>query len=255
MTGEALPDVRLTIEDGVAEIVLIAADRRNALTVQMAEEMVDACERVDADASVGAVLIRAEGPSFCAGAHRSLLTASAEAPVDDSALADLTAVYRSFSRVGALEPPSIAVVCGSAVGAGVNLALAPDLLVMAEDAKLISGFLRIGLHPGGGHFTLIGRAAGRQAAAAMALFGDDLDGRAAADAGVAWRALPATDAEAYARKLAKRVAQDPELARAAAATMRMELGPPSVPWPIALRAEMATQLWSLPRALASGRLA
>jgi len=54
--------------------------------------------------------------------------------------------------------PVIAAVRGAAVGAGYNLMLAADLRIVAEDARLISGFLRIGLHPGGGHFALLADA-------------------------------------------------------------------------------------------------
>ena len=71
-----------------------------------------------------------------------------------------------------------------------NLALAADLRVVAETARLLPGFLRIGLHPGGGYFVLSGRAAGGEATAAMGLFGEEVTGRRAAELGFAWEALP-----------------------------------------------------------------
>ena len=67
-------------------------------------------------------------------------------------------------RVGELAPPTIAAIRGGAVGAGLNLALATDLRVVAEDAALLSGFIPIGLHPGGGHTALLGRLGSREAA-------------------------------------------------------------------------------------------
>lgn len=79
-------------------------------------------------------------------------------------------VYGSFARVGELEVPTVAAVRGAAVGAGTNLFMAADLRIVADDARLLAGFLRIGIHPGGGFFTLAGRLAGREAAAALGLF-------------------------------------------------------------------------------------
>ena len=249
-----LAEIVLTVEAGVATITLAAPERRNALTPVMARELVEVCETIDADRSVGAVVVRGEGNGFCSGADRRVLAAVAENPVDDDAFADLLSVYTAFGRVAELEPPTIAAICGAAVGAGMNLALAVDLRVVAEDARLIAGFLRIGVHPGGGHFTLFGRVAGREVVAALTLFGEEIDGRRAADLGLAWEALPAAEVDARAQELAARAARDPELARRAAQTMRAELGPPGVPLRVALQAETANQLWSLQRALRAGRL-
>jgi enoyl-CoA hydratase len=111
----------------------------------------------------------------------------------------------------------------------------------------MAGFLRIGLHPGGGFFVLSGRTAGREATAALGLFGDELSGRRAADLGIAWEALPDADVEARAKELAARAGADPDLARRAARSFRSELGPPAATWGLALDAERAAQMWSLRR--------
>jgi enoyl-CoA hydratase len=247
-------EIALNVDQGVATVRLAAPKRRNALTRQMAGELIAACDAIDADGTVGAVVVCAEGEGFCSGADRSLLAEIAESPVTDEAFAGLATIYNSFIRVAELKPPTIAAVRGAAVGAGVNLALATDLRIMAEDARLIAGFLRIGVHPGGGHFTLLGRLAGREAVAGLTLFGDEIGGRRAVELGMAWETQPAHQVEARAHQLAARAAHDPELARRGAQTMRAELGPPGVPLAIALQAETANQLWSLQRALSSGLL-
>jgi enoyl-CoA hydratase len=220
----------------------------------MARELAAVCDEIDADASIGAVVIQAEGASFCSGGHRETLKAAGRDSGADANFKDLQSVYGAFARVGRLEPPTVAAVRGAAVGAGVNLVFATDLRILAEDAKLIAGFMRIGLHPGGGHFALVARTAGREAAVAMAIFGEEVDGRRAVEIGLAWEALPAGEVEARAHELAKRAARDPELARAVTRSMRLELGPPGIPWPVALEAETAVQLWSLRRSLESGLL-
>jgi enoyl-CoA hydratase len=249
-----MSEVRLESASGVATITLAAPERRNALTPEMANELVEACETIDADDSIGAVVIQAEGLGFCAGADRELLRAAGRDGTDDATFKSLRSAYEAFARVGRLAPPSIAAVRGAAVGAGVNLVFATDLRVIGHGARLIAGFLRIGVHPGGGHFTLVGRTAGREAVAAMTLFGEVIDGRKAVEIGAAWEALPDDEVEPRAQELARRVAGDPELARLAVRSMRQELGPPAVPWPVALDAETAVQQWSLRRALESGRL-
>jgi enoyl-CoA hydratase len=185
--------------------------------------------------------------SFRACAHRALLTEAGQDPARPDHYRDLEFTYRAFVRIGELQPPTIAAVRGHAVGAGVNLMLATDLRLVAERARIIAGFLRIGIHPGGGHFTLLGRLAGREAAAAMSLFGEEIDGRTAVRLGLAWEALPEPEVEPRALEMARRVAADPELARAAARSLRLELGPPAIPWMAALEAEKAVQMWSLRR--------
>jgi enoyl-CoA hydratase len=240
----------ITIErrqDGVAVLSLNAPDRRNALTVAMAEELVAACEELDRDSEVGGVVVRGEGGFFCAGGDRGTLEAAGRDPADPEVYAGLGAVYRSFARVGELEAPTVAAVRGGAVGAGLNLMLATDLRVVARDAKISSGFIPIGLHPGGGHGALLGRTGAREAAAAMALFGERIDGERAAGLGLAWTAVDDADVEATAIELAGRPGADPELARRTAASLRTVLGPPPLPWPAALELERASQMWSMRR--------
>jgi enoyl-CoA hydratase len=234
-------------ETGVAILSLNARERRNALTVAMAEELVEACEQLDADREVGAVVVRGEGGFFCAGGDRATLEAAGRDPADPEVYARLGAVYRSFARVGELEAPTVAAVRGGAVGAGLNLMLATDVRIVARDAKIISGFIPIGLHPGGGHGALLGRTGAREAAAAMALFGERIDGERAADIGLAWAAVDDADVEPTAVELAGRAGADPELARRTAASLRTVLGPPPLPWPAALELERASQMWSMRR--------
>ena len=241
-----MPDITLDRADGVATIALSAPERRNALTLEMAEQLVQACDEVDSDPSIGAVVVTG-GEYFCAGGDRQTLADAGRDPATPDAWDGIGLVYRSFARVGELEPPTVAAIRGGAVGAGVNLAFATDLRVMATGAKIISGFLQIGLHPGGGHGALLGRTGQREGAAAMALFGQGIDGARAAELGLAWVAVDDDRVEATARELAAAPAADPELARRVARSLRAEWGPPALPWPAALDMERASQMWSMRR--------
>jgi enoyl-CoA hydratase len=239
--------IDLKISDGVAFLTLNAPQTRNALNNELAEEFVAACDAVDRDPVVGAAVIKGAGGTFCSGAERGHLEEVGRDPAEERRYASLDGIYRVFTRVGRLQVPTIAAVRGAAVGAGINLMLAADLRIVAEDARLISGFLRIGLHPGGGHFGLLAERAGAETAAAAGLFSEEISGLRAAQLGLAWQALPSDQVEARAAELARRPARDPELARKATASLRTELGPPQLPWAAALEVERGAQLWSLRR--------
>lgn len=239
-------DIQLQIREGVAVITLNRPKTRNALDAAMAQQLIDVCDTVDRDHTVGAAVVRGAGGTFCSGANRAVLDTAGQDPASEENFAALGAVYESFYRVGHLAVPVIAAVRGAAVGAGINLVLAADLRVIAQDARLIAGFLRIGLHPGGGNFKLTALRANRETAAALSLFGEEIDGRRAREIGLAWDAPADQEVEDRALKLAARAARDPELARKAVKSFRA-LTDSGVDWRIALEAERSAQMWSLRR--------
>ena len=201
--------IDLEITEGVAFITLNAPATRNALNNELADQVVAACDEADRDLSVGAVVIKGAGGTFCSGAERGSLDEVGRDPAEERRYAALGGIYRAFTRVGQLEVPTIAAVRGAAVGAGINLMLATDLRIVAEDARLISGFLRIGLHPGGGHFGLLAGRAGAEAAAAAGIFGEEISGLRAVQLGLAWEALPAEQVEQRAAELARQARPRP----------------------------------------------
>ncbi|MFF2113242.1 enoyl-CoA hydratase-related protein [Rhodococcus koreensis] len=237
--------VRFDVRSNVAWITLDGVDTRNSLDRNSAQALVDACDAVDVDPSVGAVVITGAGSAFCSGADRAALGNLASAQPHEAYEA-LDSLYRAFRRFGEVTVPSIAAINGAAVGAGLNLALSADVRLAAEDALLVPGFAENGIHPGGGHFHLLERAAGRQAAAALGVFGHRLTGASAADTGLVWDAVPVADLEEAAQRLAEPVARDPELARALANSLRLTTTPPCA-WQAAIEVERARQMWSLSR--------
>jgi enoyl-CoA hydratase len=244
MAGEVLLDKHA----GVATVTLNRPAQRNALTPAMADEMVAALREIEADAAIGAAVIRGAGGHFCAGADLGEAARMFADPLESQVHDGTTRIYEAFVRAGHLPVPVVAAVRGAAVGAGMNLLLATDLRVVSREARLLSGFLRLGVHPGGGHMLLLAEAAGPQAAAAMAIFGEEIDGATAQALGLAWAALPDEEVEPHAQALAARAARDPELARAAVHTLRMTASAKATDWARALQAERAAQLWSMRRA-------
>ena len=241
-----MPEITYAVQDGIGIITLDAPERRNALSVEMSRELIDAAHTAAADEAVGAVVVTGRA-HFCAGAVRSVLADTGRDPVEDEAYRNLETVYSAFTTIGSIGVPTVAAVRGAAVGAGLNLALATDLRIVSRTARLLPGFAQIGIHPGGGHFTLIERVAGREAAAALGLFGDEIDGERAVALGLAWAAYDDGDVLDRALEVAGRVAKDPALARRMVASFRRETAPGGMPWDVAVELERSPQMWSLRR--------
>lgn len=241
-----MSEVGYAVDEGIATITLAAPERRNALSVEMSGELIEAARAAAGDSEVGAVIITG-GEHFCAGAVRGVLAETGRDPVEDTAYRNLETVYAAFTTIGSIDLPTIAAVRGAAVGAGLNLALATDLRVVSRTARLLPGFAQIGIHPGGGHLSLLHRVGGREVAAAMGLFGEEVDGQRAVDLGIAWSAHEDAEVEGAARAIAARAAADPELARRVVRSFRRETAPGGVPWDVAVELERSPQMWSLRR--------
>lgn len=246
MSTSSLGRVTLSREGAVAVLTVSNPDVKNALTPEMGAELAELCDEVDRDDSLGAAVVLGANGMFCSGADTRRWAPGAD-QAEESTYREFGQLYSAFMRVGSLQVPTVAAVRGAAVGAGLNLALATDLRVVATSARLVAGFLRIGLHPGGGFFTIATRTAGREAASALGLFSEDITGQQAAAIGLAWKAVADGEVEALALELAAKPARDPALARQALRSFRTEAGPPAMPWETALHFERATQMWSLRR--------
>jgi enoyl-CoA hydratase len=240
-------EVLLEVDGGVAIVTLNAPERRNALTPTMADELIATFDEVDGKPEVGALVIRAVGKSFCAGGDVTTLLEAGKDPAAPGTYEGMGKIYDSFYRLGQVKVPTVAAVRGSAVGAGMNMLLAADLRIVAKDARLLCGFLKRGMHPGGGHFVILSRLIGREAAAAMALFGEEINGDKAVELGLAWESLEDAAVENRAIELAERVAADPELARVAVGNFRREVINGAVAWDVAMQSERPAQMWSMRR--------
>ena len=233
-------------ESRVAVVTLDEPERRNALTLPLVDEITGAFDRLEADEHVGAVIVTGEPPAFCAGADLGDLGGSKDV--------GLRRIYEGFLRVARSSLPTVAAVNGAAVGAGVNLALCCDVRLTARSARIDTRFMELGLHPGGGHTWLLHRAVGPQAAAALVLFGEVLDGGAAAQCGLAWRCVDDAALLDEARTLAAKAASaPPELARRLKATLQTVPGIDRHDDAVDL--ELAAQVWSLEQPFFAERLA
>lgn len=224
--------------EAVAVVTLNDPDRRNALSQTLCESLSAAIAMANADETVKAIVITGKGKAFCAGAELSDLKAAAAGRIEP-----LSVVYSAFIDVLKSPLPTIAAVNGPAVGAGFNLALACDMRLAGEAASFDTRFLRIGLHPGGGHTWMLLRAVGWQTANWVLLAGQALDGREAAHVGLAAKCTADRDLLDETMKVAQRISAAPrELIIKTKASLALAA---TSPHDVSFRHETAEQQWSL----------
>jgi enoyl-CoA hydratase len=209
----------------------------------MVDEIVATFDALEADGEVGAVVVTGEPPAFCSGADVSALGALSEQK-DAGERGNIRGVYEGFLRVLRSTLPTVAAVNGPAVGAGMNLALACDVRIAGASARFDTRFLKIGIHPGGGHVWMLERAVGPQAAAAMMLFGEALDGLRAAEVGLAWRCVADDELIESAVGFANGAARVPP-ALSARAKQTLQRAPWQPDFDAAIAFEVTHQVWSL----------
>lgn len=243
-----MPDerVRLDITDGVATVTLDDPERRNALDLDLCDEIVATFDTLEANDDVGAVVVTGAPPAFCAGADLSHLGGSARD--------GLMRIYEGFLRVGRCPLPTIAAVNGAAVGAGMNLALVCDLRLAGRSAKFDARFLQLGLHPGGGHTWMFRRITGPQAVFASVVFGEVLSGEEAERCGLAWRCVEDEELLSTARAMGAKAADAPhELVRKVKETIGDMAAVESQTQ--AVEREVTPQVWSVQQPAFQERLA
>jgi enoyl-CoA hydratase len=240
--------VHVEDRDRVRVLTLDDPDRRNALSAPMVDEIVAAVGAAEADDDVGAIVVTGAPPAFCSGADTSNLRALGADDGDGGG--SVRSIYDGFLAVRDCTLPTVAAVNGAAVGAGFNLALCCDVRIVGESARFDSRFTTIGIHPGGGHVWMLDRAVGPQAAAALSLFGERVDGRRAAELGLAWGCVPDAEVLDAAVGLAARAASTPrDLARAVKASLV------EAPWQPNFAAAVAVELDRQQESLRRGWLA
>lgn len=183
MTTPPSEPVLIDKRDGYAIVTLNDPDRRNVFTLAMSARMQELFDELEDDPTINAVIITGAGKGFCSGGHLDELL---ENPGPDG----MRKIYAGFVRIANSRLATIAAVNGAAVGAGMNALLVCDVVIAAESAKFDSRFLQIGLGPGGGHTWRLRNNIGLQATKAMVMFGEVLDGRRAAEIGLAWKCVP-----------------------------------------------------------------
>jgi 2-(1,2-epoxy-1,2-dihydrophenyl)acetyl-CoA isomerase len=187
-------------------LTLNRPERYNAFNEVMKRELLEALRKVAKDASVRCLVVRGAGDkAFCSGqdlrehaGSRGSLKESLE-----------RAYHPMIMAIRTMEKPVIAMINGVAAGAGCSLALACDMRIMADTAKLIQAFVRIGLAPDSGSHWFLARLAGPARAFEYAATGRDISAAEAERVGLVNRVVPPGMLEEETFALARGLAQGP----------------------------------------------
>jgi enoyl-CoA hydratase/carnithine racemase len=195
--------IRIASDGGVLSIVIARPEKKNALDLAMYEAWAQAFEDAAADDATRVVIITGSAGVFTAG--NDIGDFMRNPPTGES-----SPVFRVLAAVRAFPKPIIAAVDGPAIGIGTTLLLHCDLVVASETARFQLPFVNLGLVPEAASSLLLPALAGMQRASEWLMLGEPFDARAAKDAGLVNRIVPADELEATAQALAHKLAEKPK---------------------------------------------
>lgn len=208
--------IRFEKSDKVAIITLNRPDNMNTFNIVMLNELVSVLDEVALDIDVKAVILTGEGRAFCAGADvkgvDELLGIQKEQVENQDTM---KLVNRVVLAIRQSPKPVVAALNGVAAGAGANFALACDIIIASEKARLAENFINIGLIPDGGGTCFLPERIGYHRAAEIFFTGKILSAQEAFNLGLFNRVVPPEDVMDAARELAQELAQKPARAIAA----------------------------------------
>lgn len=193
----------------VVTLTMNQPEMRNPLTGNSAvPEFVEACERINSDQTVKAVILTGAGPAFCSGGNlKDMLRYSRDAiPAMQIHDEYRHGIQRLPLALYNLEVPTIAAVNGAAIGAGCDLACMCDIRIAADTAKFAESFVKVGIIPGDGGAWFLPRIVGMSKAAEMSFTGEAIDANEALACGLVSRVVSSGELMNAAKDLARRIA-------------------------------------------------
>jgi enoyl-CoA hydratase/carnithine racemase len=217
-------DIGVELAGHVATIE-IQRPPNNFFDVVLINSIADALEDLDKNNECRAVVLAAQGKSFCAGANfgdGSALDKSGQRPGEE--MNPISHLYMQAVRLFRSKKPIIGAIHGAAVGGGLGLAMVPDFRVACPEARFVANFTRLGFHPGFGLTETLPAVVGTQNAAIMFYTSRRIGGEEAHRMGLADVLVPQAEVRTAAQKLAAEIAENAPLALIATRlTMRQGL--------------------------------
>ena len=196
--------------DGHVAVVELRRPPNNFMDVDLIADLATALELLDNDPACRSIVLAAEGKHFCAGGN---LKQRLEAEAQGTKFVPASRhVYKEARRLVQTRKPIIAAVHGSAIGAGLGLALVADFRVTCKEARFAANFTSIGFHPGFGMTVTLPRLVGQQRARWMFLTGERIPGDDAYAMGLADRLVEQDQVRSVALEMALRIAENAPLA-------------------------------------------
>jgi len=219
----ASEEVGVSIEGHVATVE-IRRPPNNFLDIDLISDLATVLEGLDKERNVWAVVLASAGKHFSAGANlqKRLDDQAAGRPLPPPG----RHLYQEAQRLVATKKPIVAAVHGSAIGAGLGLALVADFRVSCKEARLAANFCAMGYHPGFGMTVTLPRIVGHQKAKWLFLTGKRLGGEESYEIGLVDRLVPQEDVRKAAQEMAGEIAKAGPLGvQAARETLNLELVP------------------------------
>ncbi len=195
------PDLGVTIDDDYVATVEIQRPPHNYFDHLLIQSLADAFDAIDNHDGARAIVLRAQGKSFCAGANFN-------GPREDQP----GQLYREAVRLFSTKTPVVAAVQGAAIGGGLGVAMMADFRVASPDARFAANFSRLGFHQGFGLSVTLPGVVGQQRALDLLYTGRRVNGEEAAAMGLADRLVPAESLNEEAHAFALEIARSAPLA-------------------------------------------
>lgn len=193
--------IKVSSADGILTLVMDRADKKNALTNAMYSVLADEIEAARTDAAIRVVVIRGEGDMFTAGNDVAEFATSKPGSLQN--------VSRFIRAIAETEKPLIAAVQGRAVGVGTTMLLHCNYVILADDAKLTTPFVNLGLVPEAASSMLLPARIGHLRAFAMLALGEAVEAQDAVAWGLATTVVPVAELVAAIEAVAVRIAKQP----------------------------------------------
>ncbi len=209
--------VALENKEHIMTIRFNRPERMNAANTHLTAELLDALLLADRDDEVRVVIITGTGNAFCAGIDIPeaigrieemcpILSSPSHMVPSQASVPWIPLIIRQMKK------PVIAMINGAAVGAGFSIALACDIRIASDQAKMGAPFVRVGLTPEFGSSYTLPRLVGMGKACELIFSGDILDATQSKAIGLVNDVVPASELEQFTYKMAKKIAQSPSLA-------------------------------------------
>lgn len=197
-----------SVADGVCTITLNRPEVFNAVNEQMKRELNEAMKSAEKDPQIRCVVVRGAGEkAFCSGQD---LKEHSGKENRRSLKESLETRYNPLIRkMRTMEKPVVGMINGVAAGAGLSIALACDMRIMADSARLIEVFIRIGLVPDSGSHWFLPRLVGMAKAFEYSALGQDIGAVEAERVGLVNKVVPAGELESTTMELARQLAKAP----------------------------------------------
>jgi 2-(1,2-epoxy-1,2-dihydrophenyl)acetyl-CoA isomerase len=200
------------VEDGLAILTLNRPDRMNAINTELSTALNEALTAISVDKHIQAVIITGAGKGFCAGGDLKEIWEARQKNDKESMEPLLRSGMGMVLKMRTMRQPIVAAVNGAAAGAGMNIALAADVRIAAENASFGETFAKVGLFPDFGGTYFLPQLVGHAKAAELFYTGDMFDAKTALELGIVNRLVPADKLMEEAKKFAMTIVTGPRVA-------------------------------------------